>query len=190
MLGRPDEAVREARRTLDLDPLNAVTVSVATYALTCNRLLDEAIQVARHGLDLGLSGPMIYPSLALAELLAGHRAEAIEDARHVGRMSTTSVVIGYVIGATASRDSIESFVRHLEGERGRSASASSGVAFTWLGAGDTARALDAMERMAADHEPIVFLNAFSHPAYDLVRHEPRFAAVVRRYGVDPAPFTR
>ena len=190
MLGRPDQAVREARRTLELDPLNAITVSVMTYALTCARQYDEAIQVARHGLDEGLSGPMILPNLVIAELFAGRRDAAIDDERHIGRFVTTSVAVGYVVGATASRDSAASFAAHLEAQRGLSASALSGVAFTWLGAQDTTRALDALERMAADREPAVFLNAFSHPAYDLVRHSPRFAAVVRSYGVDERMFTR
>src|SRR5207244_438554 len=126
----------------------------------------------------------------IAELLAGHRAEAVDALRHAGHMPNTSVILGYLIGATAPRDSVEAFVRRLESERGRNAAAFAGIAFAWLGAGDTTRALDALERMAADREPIVFLNAFSHPAYDIIRRSPRFAAVVRSYGVDERPFIR
>jgi hypothetical protein len=42
--------------------------------------------------------------------------------------------------------------------------------------------------MAAEHEPIVFQNAFCHPAYDLVRRSARFRAVLRSYGVDERLF--
>jgi serine/threonine-protein kinase len=188
MLGRPDEAVREARHALQLDPLNAVTASVATYAMTCARRYDEAVEVGRHSIEIGLSAPLVNPTLAIAELMAGHREQAIDAARHAGSLPNTSVNLGYMIGVTAPRDSIEAFVRRLEAERGRNASAYAGIAFAWLGAQDTTRALDALERMAADREPIVFQNAFSHPAYDIVRQSPRFAAVVRSYGVDERPF--
>jgi TolB-like protein/tetratricopeptide (TPR) repeat protein len=190
MLGRPDDAVREARRTLELDPLNAVTASVATYALTCARQFEEAVQVGRHGLASGLSAPMINPTLAIAELYAGHHDEAVDALRHAGLVPNTSVNLAYMVGATASRDSAEDFARRLEGERGHNASAWAAIAFVWLGARDTTRALDALEHMVADHEPVVFQNAFSHPAYDVVRHSPRFAAVVRSYGVDERWFTR
>ena len=190
MLGRPDESVREARHALELDPLNAVTFSVAVYALTCARQYDEAVRVARRGLEAGLATVQINPTLAIAALFAGHPDEAVDAMRHAGAVPTTSVNQGYAVGATQPLDSAVALVQRTEAERGRNASAWAAIAFTWLGARDTTRALDALERMAADHEPIVFLNAFSHPAYDIIRHSPRFAAVVRSYGVDERLFTR
>ena len=64
------------------------------------------------------------------------------------------------------------------------------MAFTALGAGDTTRALDALERAAREREALGFMAPFALPAYDSIRGRARFAAVARAFGADPAVFAR
>ncbi|MDP1857587.1 MAG: hypothetical protein Q8K82_02890, partial [Gemmatimonadaceae bacterium] len=64
------------------------------------------------------------------------------------------------------------------------------IAFIALGAGDTTRALDALERAARAGEALGFMAPFGLPAYDPLRASARFAVVVRAFGADPGAFTK
>ena len=64
------------------------------------------------------------------------------------------------------------------------------IAFAALGSGDTARALDALERAARAREALGFMAPFGLPAYDPLRGSARFAAVIRAFGADPPVFTK
>jgi serine/threonine-protein kinase len=189
MLGRTDDAIAEGRHAMALDPLSPTTASVFSSVLIAGRRYDEAVAVGRRSVELDSLAPSGWASLAVAEFFAGHRDAAVAAAGRAAWIPYSVVPIAYVIGATASRDSVEALVRRLESERPRNSSALTAIAFAWLGAGDTARALDALERMAQAREPVGFQALFNHPAYDAVRGSARFAAVVRSYRLDERTFT-
>ena len=75
-------------------------------------------------------------------------------------------------------------VREIEARRPLPWSAHQTVAFAWLGIGDTARALDALERSTDSREIWPNWAPLIDPQYDGVRQSPRFAALVRRVGLD------
>jgi hypothetical protein len=58
------------------------------------------------------------------------------------------------------------------------------LAFAMLGLGDTARALDLMERSIERGEPIGGFWAFWSTMFAPVRESDRFAALARRLGLD------
>jgi hypothetical protein len=62
-----------------------------------------------------------------------------------------------------------------------------GLAYAYLGLGDTARALSELETAARTGErPYITL---ADPMFDPVRRSPRFAAVLRVLGLDERLFT-
>jgi eukaryotic-like serine/threonine-protein kinase len=190
MLGRTDDAIAQGRRAIAIDPLSSVTAAVYSMALVVGRRYDEAVAVARRGVELDSLSPLGVPDLALAQYFAGDVAGARETARHAVEIPNTSMQMAFLAAATGDHPDVPALVRRIEQERDGNANAEMAIAFAWLGAGDTTQALDALERMAARHEPVSFQGAFNHPAYDPVRQSARFAAVVRSYGLDPALFTR
>ncbi len=62
------------------------------------------------------------------------------------------------------------------------------TAILTLALDDTARALDAMERAAAAREILPTYWSLSSPEFDVMRANPRFLAVVRRFGLDERRF--
>ena len=53
-----------------------------------------------------------------------------------------------------------------------------------------ALALTALEEGLATREPVPINISFANPMFDSVRQSPRFDAVIRGYGLDPASFVR
>jgi hypothetical protein len=96
--------------------------------------------------------------------------------------------LGYLIAVTGDRTGATAFVRQRESQRGHDSFTNLTQAWTYLGSGDTTRALDALEHAERAREPLPFSVPFSMPAYDPLRHSARFAAVIKGYGMEPADF--
>ena len=188
MLGRLPEAVALGRKGVDLDPLQPVTLSVFAYALALSRQYPEALVMSRRAVELDSLSPLALPALAGALLLNGDSAGARAAARRANRVPNTSAPIAWVMGSTGTRAEIDSLARVLAAEREVNAFAMTSLAFLWLGARDTSRALEALEQGTARREPVAFQSAFSNAVYDPIRESERFAAVVRQYGLDVRQF--
>jgi serine/threonine-protein kinase len=190
MLGRESDAMAARQQLAERDPLSAVTSSVIAMTELSFGRRDEALSSARRAVELDSLGAMPRAMLATAELVAGHPDSAHALAVTAGHTPNTTPWIGWVLGATGDRAGAANMIREVEAQRGRWSSAEVTIAFTALGAGDTTRALGALERAARAREALGFMAPFGLPPYDAVRGSARFAAVVRAFGADPASFTR
>jgi serine/threonine-protein kinase len=189
-LGRMDEAVEQARRSQRFDPLGATTAWVASQTMLVARRYDEGIALAKRSVDLDSS---VSNPGRLSHALILHAKGDDSGARALLKAwsGTTPQVlpwVGYLTATTGDRDGAAAFIRRLDAERGRNPLVNLAQAWTYLGAGDTARALTALERAVVAREPLPFSVPFTMPAYDPIRHSARFAAVIRGYGMDPAGF--
>jgi serine/threonine-protein kinase len=186
--GRTEESVVQGRRAARVDPLSSTTFMVATQIMLNANRIDEAIVMARRATELDTSvtnpGRLIY---GLAMYAAGNIDSARKLVKGAVPSPQGSPWMGYLIGATGNREGAAAYIRQLEAEQGRNSFANMAVAWTYLGLGDTTRALDAMERAAKVREPVLPI-PFGMPFYNGVRHSARFAAVIRDFGLDPSIF--
>jgi hypothetical protein len=119
-------------------------------------------------------------------LTDGRPAEARALAR-LGLPIPFSGAAGYVLGATGDTAGAKATLRELETHPRGAFQVSPSLTYIYLGLGDTARALSALEDAArAGDVPIISL---ADPMFDPVRRSARFAAVVRRFGLDERVFT-
>jgi eukaryotic-like serine/threonine-protein kinase len=190
VLGQEADAVSATRALVERDPLSPVTFAVVAMTQLSFGRRNEALGTAKRALELDAAGAMPRAMLASALLAAGERDSARALAAIAGRTPNTTPWIAWVLATTGDREGAAALVREVEGQRGRQASANVTIAFAALGVGDTTRALDALEQATKAREAVGFMAPFGLPAYDPIRGSARFAAVIRAFGADPAPFIR
>jgi TolB-like protein/tetratricopeptide (TPR) repeat protein len=187
ILGRHDEAMRQIERAVELDPVGAMTLSFYAIALQGTHRYDESIGQARQALRLDPDQPVAQSALMLALHESGRYDEVIKVAKEfyddwwpdVGQ----ALVRGYAdAGYTAAwrRAADVQVSRHGE-EPGVSADAASCFMF----AGETARALEWLEKAVVQRDPNApYVDCT--PLWDPLRTDPRYQALLRKMNLVPA----
>ncbi|WP_373068652.1 protein kinase domain-containing protein [Gemmatimonas sp.] len=190
--GRVDEALTAARRLVELDPMNAVTLGYVALTLSIAGQHAEAMAVANRAweIDSTVSAVTSYALLALHD--GGQVPVAVRRAESVMRAAREPTQISggvYVIGASGDIARAATLTQQLAVQFARHPRIHSALTVGFLAAGDTAQALTAMERAADRFEIGVVNSPLAHRRYDVLRGSPRFAAIVRKLGLDVALFT-
>jgi serine/threonine-protein kinase len=185
-VGRTADAEEHYRRGRAADPLSGTGSVGLAYCLSLLGRSDESLAEGRRAYELDSSLFVVHALLALAVLNDARPAEA----RALARASLPIPYNGmaaYVLGATGDRAGAAAIVRDLERRPRGEWHVARTLGYAYLGLGDTARALAALEDAARAGEPPIM--PLSDPMFDAVRRSPRFAAVVRRLRLDERVFT-
>jgi TolB-like protein/tetratricopeptide (TPR) repeat protein len=180
--GRTEEALASARRAQELDPQEFNGTQVG-WILFQGRRYDEAIRELRTALAIEPKDAMAVWFLGFALIAAQHFDEAITTLERAASLSNrSSAVLGVLVHAYAGAGRRTEALRVLhELNRRRASGYVPPAAFlnAYLGLGDKEEAFIWLERSAEEHSNIVqFLK--SHPFFDPIRNDPRFAAFLRR----------
>jgi eukaryotic-like serine/threonine-protein kinase len=188
---RYDQAVAETTRVLEIDPIDLVYNSAHGLALYWGRRFDESIAHLRKTLDMD-------PSFYLAHLFLGFALtgkamweDAVGAFSRAGALSPgsplTTGYVGYALAASGRRDeALRALARLDEMSREKFVSSAYRASFykalIHLGLKANDRAIDDLERAFVEKES--WLPAIAtFPLFDNLRGEPRFAALVRRMGL-------
>ena len=149
---RYDDAIRESRSALALQPDNANTLFYLGFALIANNQAANAVPVMEKAVSLSKGSPAAMGVLIRAYAHAGRRSDAMRLLAELKRRSKE----GYIpTGA---------FVN------------------AYLGLGDNEQAFYWLEQAYREQSNILqFLK--THPYFDPIRGDPRFAELVRRVGL-------
>jgi serine/threonine-protein kinase len=187
--GRPDEAVALMEKALLVDPGNLNSMQMRADFLAQDGRLDEATSAYRAILETEPTDP--YPRFGLAEVLRrrGDVKGAIEALRKAYELSGEETGAKALASAKTEKDyeSAEARVARsrlagLEALASERYVSSLDLARLSAQAGDREKALGMLEAALAERSPgLVFLKV--ERAWDPVRDDPRFAAVVRRVGI-------
>ncbi|HTJ24169.1 MAG TPA: protein kinase [Gemmatimonadaceae bacterium] len=185
-VGRVPDAVESCRRARLADPLSGTGSGTLAYALSLAGRHGDALAESRRAYELDSSLAMAHAILPLVDLAAGHREEARAIAR-VDLQPPFNGIAAYVLAATGDRTKAQATIRDLEARPRSEWSVWTALSSAYLGIGDTARALSAMEAAAIAGErpqlPLV------DPMFDPLRRSARFARIVRQLGLDERLFT-
>lgn len=186
LLGRTDEALEEIAIARQLDPLSSIISEGFGYILMLAGRYDEA---SDHLQSIAAGDPKFYKSYtARGRVLIqlGRYGEALELLRrgeHLsGNVPTVLGAMGQAYALNGQKAEARKLLREIEAMSQERYVPSTCFTLIHLGLGEKARALDWLEKGAAQHElPLAALGV--HPAYDDLRREPRFAVLLERVGL-------
>jgi len=190
-VGRPDDALSEAQRAKTLDPYSAVNAGWVVNTLRFTGKLDAALIEARRAMELDSVNPLALTNAANTLLVAGQLEEAQELAARINPALPFiwPGIVAHLFAATGDPGVARRLVRDIESMPRRPWGAETTLAFAYLGLRDSSRALDALERALDTREMWPSNLSLYEPMYDVVRQSPRFAALLRRVGLDASHYT-
>jgi eukaryotic-like serine/threonine-protein kinase len=181
--GRTDEAIAEARRAQEIDPLSLVAHISAGHPFYFSRQYDRAIEQVRKALELDPKFPNGHAKLARNLVQQGKYGDAIAEYKLVmNSMGRTSQNIGELGNAYAVSGDRAEALKLLDELKEMSANryvSPLDFAFIYTGLGDKEQALEYLEK--AYQERTAWLMWIKvDPRLDPLRSDPRFADLLRR----------
>jgi TolB-like protein/Flp pilus assembly protein TadD len=185
-LGRWEEAFQEIEIALQLDPLSPIIRQGKGYLLMLSKRYDEAIEEYRQTLDLDCFFYRAFTSMGRAYTQKGMYEDAIAMLQKGRSLSGDLPSILGALGQTYALAKRPADARRLLEELAELAKrrhvASTCFALIHLGLGEKEQALDWLETGARGRE-LALAGLKVHPAYDGLRGEARFEALLRKLGM-------
>ena len=178
------EAQRQLEQARSLDPASPLAAAWSSYAHLLNGDKEAALKEITRAVRLDSTLSATTNLGALVNLGTGRTDEA---RRLIAAQLPTNPVstAPYVYAKLGNTAAAMQFVRQMKSTAAQPWSVDVQLASVMLAIGDSAAALSALERSANGSGSMwTALMSVRDPAYDLVRQSPRFAALVRRAGLD------
>jgi TolB-like protein/DNA-binding winged helix-turn-helix (wHTH) protein/Tfp pilus assembly protein PilF len=185
--GRADEAVTWTRRARELDPLGVDALVYIGLVLFHARHYDESIQGLRSALAVQPDDALALWYLGYALIAKEEPEQAIPVLEKAVSLSDRSpAVIGVLVRAYAHagrRDDALRLVAELKRRKAAGYVPAGAFVNAYLGLGDNEQAFVWLEHAYQEKSNILmFLK--THPHFDPIRSDPRFADLLRRAGLD------
>ena len=183
--GQPADALAHMRVAQAQDPESALVLSWISYAYFANGKMDSALIESDHALA---NDPANLTTIYLGALIRLWTNRP-DEARELGlRLSENGSNANFLIARAGDTAEARRRLRRLDAQVPQPWLAESQRAHTYLGLGDTARALTALERATDAGEIWSSLSiVVSDPMYDPLRQSPRFRTLLRRVGLGDVP---
>ncbi len=181
--GRVEESLAEARRAYRLDPLEPVISTSLASGLWVAGRYDEAIAEARRTLDeLDPSYADAYNVLALCYLALSRFDELATTALQAGYPSSLVTPVTQALTGAGSR---EGAVRAITMHESLLDPFQAAVLYSAVGEKDLA--LESLERAEQEGNVNLLIYLKSAPAFEELRGEARYHALLQKLGVPDAP---
>ena len=175
LLGRSDAGVAAARRVLVLDPLNPTNHFGLGVSLTFARRYGEAIGALRDAQALAPRDVAVNMWLGAAYYVTGDFEHALRSCEAAGEVNGPwcLAMVYDKLGRRAEAEAMLAKLQAIAGDR-----FAEGFADIYAQWGDTARALDWLDRAVRNRDPYLAYTKVNF-FFDPLRAEPRFQAIER-----------
>jgi len=184
---RYDEAAREIRRAVDLDPLSIQTHSFGTLYMVFARRYDEAIELARKGLEFEPNSALTLAFQGLAYAEQGRFEEGIDNLQKAARLSTSPTVLAlqaHVLAVAGQKEQAKQLVRQVEDAVAGRYFCPYEIGTVYVSLGDRDTAHKWFRKGAHDRaDCMAWLGV--EPWIDPFRNDPRYGRLLRDIGLDP-----
>ena len=185
VLNRTEESEREALKARGLDPLWWFNEMILAWHYVAWRRYDEAVVHARRGVDLDPSNPNALLELGRVYCWTGRLDEALEQLTQSLSMKDT-LECRAVLAKTYARKGMPEEARSILGEIERDARLRYFSPFArgeiYLALGDRDRAFELFNQ-ACENRSFDFVIYHQSPDLDMVRQDPRYLDLLRRYNL-------
>jgi serine/threonine-protein kinase len=184
-LGRVEDAVRETRLALALDPLSLRVQNDAIFAFLDARRYDDAIAQARRALEIEPHAALLWSTLGMVHGQRGALKQATDDFEAAARIERTPTVLGflahrYALGGNKVR--AENVLRELAEIASRRYVCPFEVATAYSTLGKMDEAFAWMNKGVADRADCMTW-LLTEPWLDRLRTDPRYPGLLRAVGL-------
>ena len=187
---RHDDAIAEAERATELDPLCLIVTSNEACVLYFGGRYDEAVAACQHVLEMDPGFGMARRLLGAAYLELGRPGDAVDELHKAveaeGRQPVPLAWLGHGLAAAGRAADARAVLRELEDMASRRYVSPYRLALVHTGLGDKDAAFAALKD-ACDERAVGLVNVAVEPRFDPLRPDPRYRAVLRRMGLEPGP---
>lgn len=186
-LGRFDEAIAEAKRTQELEPLSFIASSHLGWILYLSGQNERAIEQCSRILDLD---PNFFPALryrGLAYEQKGMYPEAILEFQKGVKLSGSPLMLallGHAYAAAGKTSEAQHVLSELQDLQGRRYVSPYTVAAIYTGLGEKDQAFKWLEK-AYEERDIWLMNLKVDPVFSKLRSDRRFPDLLARTGLRP-----
>ena len=183
IVGRHDEALAEAQRAREIDPVVSMANASVGYRLVFARRFDEAIVDLQKTRDLDPSFDFTEVLLGYAYSGKGQYADALKAFDAAVRLGddspSTQIYIASAYARSGETAKARQILAHLQG--GKDYVSPAELAILYASLGDKEAAFASLERGFKERDlQLQFLKV--DPAFDSLRGDPRLGDLIRRVG--------
>ena len=183
--GRGEEALREIRVAMQLDPLNFVVVGSEGWLLHMMRRQDEAIRSLQKALELE-DHFYIRQTLGESYDFKEDYAQAIANleiaVEESHRAARTLGALAHAYARAGRRAQAMKLIDEMKHQAAQNPVVAYHIALGYAGLGDANQTIEWLER-AYDARSRWLIYANVDPRFDLLAHDPRFHELLRRLGL-------
>jgi serine/threonine-protein kinase len=181
-VGRLDEAVAEARRARELDPLSLTIGGGLGRALHIARRPDEAAAQLRGVLAIDSTFVVVNEWLGSVYLSQGRAAEAVPLFQRAidpaVRHSVPTALLGYALAKAGRRHESEELLRELLERQSKGYVSPTSIALLTAGLEDTVQTFSRLRHAAEIHDPFLIYNFLNEPMLEQFQRDPRGVAIL------------
>jgi DNA-binding SARP family transcriptional activator len=188
-VGRFSEAIAQAKRAQEFDPLSLISNTDVGWMLYYARRYDEAVEQYRKTLELDPNFLLAHLQLGQVYIQKGMYDEALKELQEAFDLSgksglTEMMLLGYAYAVSGREGEVREMLAGLDELAGGRYFSSYRVALIYAGLGEKEAAFEWLERAYDRHDAkLIWLKV--DPMLDGLRSDPRFTELLRRVSLTP-----